>query len=82
MNDPYKPGFPNTHTEVTHNSGLGSFGNVIVSASAWPPVRSCSNCYPLKAIVNPKACLVQGQEVPQVSMLPNLAVEQDALILQ
>lgn len=33
MNDPYEPGFPNTHTKVTRNSGLGSFGNVIVSDS-------------------------------------------------
>lgn len=33
MNDPYEPGFPNTHTEVTRNSGRGSFGNVIVSDS-------------------------------------------------
>lgn len=33
MNDPYEPGFPNTHMKVTRNSGLGSFGNVIVSDS-------------------------------------------------
>lgn len=61
MSNPYAPGVPNTHTQSDTESGLGSFGEVFVLGNIC--VASNNFC-PLRATMNPKACLVQGKEVP------------------